>query len=362
MSIDSNLFLAHTFEVIGEQLNDNRCQLGIDSTLNDGRMFIKSLGYTEELLLDDSWSDIDVENDHSGSWSPVSSQDRSTFWTQDFDIIDNPTIDPKNLNKILPKGLYSVPEELISFDSSEILDSICISTDDESSFFAESPTSIFNPYSLEFGHSKVDNFQTKVDRATDATMDIGTQTEVDDCKSRSSSSTNTLSKKIKDNTAVSSSSSKKKESILDNDTRNHPSNKSLFIPAISSNTFSDQPSTKNVKEQIYNARGRVRREVCLTMKASYNYDDEEEVKAKRRRPSIVHKSRNGKLICTLEDCNREFTNRALLSRHINCVHLRLERFSCSHCVKKFTRSDHLKIHVQRMHSPSCIRKRRKSSN
>ncbi|KAH3671086.1 hypothetical protein OGAPHI_000797 [Ogataea philodendri] len=62
----------------------------------------------------------------------------------------------------------------------------------------------------------------------------------------------------------------------------------------------------------------------------------------------------GKLVCEMEDCGKQFKNRALLSRHINCVHLHLERYVCKFCSRKFTRSDHMKIHVGRMHQERFV--------
>ncbi|KAG7879459.1 hypothetical protein KL935_003111 [Ogataea polymorpha] len=70
----------------------------------------------------------------------------------------------------------------------------------------------------------------------------------------------------------------------------------------------------------------------------------------------------GKLVCEVENCGKQFKNRALLSRHINCVHLHLERYVCEFCHRKFTRSDHMKIHVGRMHQNKNGDSRKRSTS
>ncbi|KAG7807630.1 hypothetical protein KL921_003925 [Ogataea angusta] len=81
--------------------------------------------------------------------------------------------------------------------------------------------------------------------------------------------------------------------------------------------------------------------------------DDDSVSACRTKSRITLKipvkPPGGKLVCEVENCGKQFKNRALLSRHINCVHLHLERYVCEFCHRKFTRSDHMKIHVGRMH-------------
>lgn len=48
-------------------------------------------------------------------------------------------------------------------------------------------------------------------------------------------------------------------------------------------------------------------------------------------------------------CERGFTNKSLLKRHIDCVHLQLARYPCPYCEMKFKRTDHLNLHLRRKH-------------
>lgn len=48
---------------------------------------------------------------------------------------------------------------------------------------------------------------------------------------------------------------------------------------------------------------------------------------------------------TCEKCQRTFSNRSKLSRHVRESHMNIKNFDCSICNKTFKRNSHLKRHM-----------------
>ena len=71
----------------------------------------------------------------------------------------------------------------------------------------------------------------------------------------------------------------------------------------------------------------------------------------------AEKGKKRRLPKRCEHCNKMFSNRSNLNKHIKDIHLMLRRFSCNWCGKKFKQHVHLKMHncKQRQHNVYIFR-------
>ena len=76
---------------------------------------------------------------------------------------------------------------------------------------------------------------------------------------------------------------------------------------------------------------------------------------------------NAEFACAYPNCDKSYTTRFNLNRHIECYHLRIKRFSCHLCAKSFVAKanlrDHIYIHAnyKPFECPVCEKKFRQSS-
>jgi len=57
------------------------------------------------------------------------------------------------------------------------------------------------------------------------------------------------------------------------------------------------------------------------------------------------KNKTGKLLCTINGCNKEFSSNFCLKRHYLTIHLGFKRFKCELCDRRFAQKQYLTEHI-----------------
>lgn len=146
------------------------------------------------------------------------------------------------------------------------------------------------------------------------------------------------------------------------------SSTSMLLPGNSSASEKDQMSLKNqLDEELNNNNNNKNRSTAISMTKSHapkNEDDDDDTKPVRRivkyhDVSLLNKKERlnhfmGQYVVDNRciQCEKTFSKRSNLVRHIDTKHFGLRPFQCDKCSKRFGHRNHLRRHVAKLHARS----------